>query len=333
MTVLHIAPIFKPLDAELHATVDFLQGLLPPEAFSLAEATTYGLSTPGKLVRPAMVHALWQALTGQPSDDRVIKLAAVTEMIHLATLLHDDVLDEADLRRAQATVRQRFGNRLAILGGDWLLAQASQTLASLGHLQLVSFYAKVLAELCEGEVLQNALAYQPLASISWDAYTQKTYKKTASLYVCLAQSVAVLAQADAPCLENAIAFGKAFGMAFQFQDDLLDYTAQASSLGKPILDDIRNGLANAPILLLFQEPHQQAPLESAVQEIFTLVQGNAPVEAIDHACVALKQQLHEHGGIALTEALIESTRQDAQRALGHFKSNQGLAILQALVNA
>ena len=122
-------------------------------------------------------------------------------------------------------------------------------------------------------------------------------------------------------------------MAFQFQDDLLDYTAQASSLGKPILDDIRNGLANAPILLLFQEPDQQAPLESAVQEIYTLVQGNASLEAIDHACVALKQQLHQHGGIALTEALIESTRQDAQSALAHFKGNQGLAILQALVNA
>jgi len=333
MTVLHIAPIFKPLDAELRATVDFLQGLLPPEALSLAQATTYSLSMPGKLVRPAMVHALWQAITGQPSDDRVIKLAAVTEMIHLATLLHDDVLDEADLRRGQATVRQRFGNRLAILGGDWLLAQASQTLAGLGHLQLVSFYAKVLAELCEGEVLQNALAYQPLSSISWDAYTQKTYKKTASLYVCLAQSVAVLAQAEAQVLQAAIEFAKAFGMAFQFQDDLLDYTAEASALGKPILDDIRNGLANAPILLLFEDPLQQAPLESAVHEIFTRVQGNASLEAIDHACVALKQQLYQHGGIALTESLIESTRQDAQRALGYFHGHQGSAILQALLSA
>ncbi|MCE2930133.1 MAG: polyprenyl synthetase family protein [Vampirovibrionales bacterium] len=333
MTALKIAPLFQPLDAELNATVDFLQGLLPPEALTLADATTYSLSTLGKLVRPAMVHALWQAITGKPSDDRVVKLAAVTEMIHLATLLHDDVLDEADLRRGKSTVRQRFGNRIAILGGDWLLAQASQTLASLGNLQLVSFYAQVLAELCEGEVLQNALAYQPLAEISWDAYTQKTYKKTASLYVCLAKSVAVLAEADDLTMQKAIDFGNAFGMAFQFHDDLLDYTADATDLGKPILDDIRNGLANAPILLLFQEESQQAFLEEAVQTIFNLVQEQAPLEAIDQACVALKEALHQRGGIALTQALIASTRQDAQSALTHFKTGHGLNILGALLKA
>jgi geranylgeranyl pyrophosphate synthase len=145
--------------------------------------------------------------------------------------------------------------------------------------------------------------------------------------------VAVLAEADDLTTQKAIDFGTSFGMAFQFHDDLLDYTADATDLGKPILDDIRNGLANAPILLLFQEESQQAFLEEAVQTIFNLVQEQAPLEAIDQACVALKEALHQQGGITLTQALIDSTRQDAQSALNHFKAGQGLSILEALLKA
>jgi all-trans-nonaprenyl-diphosphate synthase len=319
VTSFKVNPFFQPLEEELKATVDFLQGLLPPEALPLADATGYSLETLGKLVRPAMVHSLWQVITQKPSDARVVKLAAVTEMIHLATLLHDDVLDESDLRRGVPTVRQQFGNRLAILGGDWLLAQASQTLASLGDVTLVSLYAKVLAELCEGEVLQDALAFQPLATITWDAYVQKTYKKTASLYVCAMQAVAVLAEADAPTQQAAITFGRAFGMAFQFKDDLLDYTADRETAGKPILDDIRNGLANAPVLLAFQAyPDQQDTLQAAVQRVFDAVQASSELGTIDEACLALKTLITDLGAIQSTEALIQDTCQDAQSVLAQW---------------
>ncbi len=330
-----IAPLFQPIESELRETVDFLHHLLPPEVLPLADATQYSLGTLGKLVRPAMVHCLWNALTQKPSDERVIQLAAVTEMIHLATLLHDDVLDEADLRRDQATVRQKFGNRLAILGGDWLLAQASQTLARLGDLRLVSLYAQVLAELCEGEVLQDALAFQPLASITWEAYTQKTYKKTASLYVCAMHATALLAEANEAQIQQAIAFGTHFGMGFQFRDDLLDYTAETRMLGKPILDDIRNGLANAPILLAFQKREHQSVLWEKVSFVFHLVEQNAATEKLDEACLDLKHTLHACGGIEATEAVIRETQNEAMQTLAcissGISSGKGVDVLRQLL--
>jgi len=328
-----IATVFQPIESELRETVDFLHHLLPPEATHLAEATQYSLATLGKLVRPAMVHCMWHALTHRPSDERVIKLAAVTEMIHLATLLHDDVLDEADLRRDQPTVRQQFGNRLAILGGDWLLAQASQTLASLGDIRLVSLYAQVLAELCEGEVLQDSLAFQPLASISWESYAQKTYKKTASLYVCAMHATALLAQANDTQVQQAIAFGKHFGMGFQYRDDLLDYTAETHTVGKPILDDIRNGLANAPILLAFQTVEHQELLSEKVSRGFELVEREDTATMLDEACLDLKQTLEICGGIKATEALIRQTQEEARGTLTNFASGKGLKILHQLLES
>lgn len=326
-----IHPLFAPITHELTATLDYLQGMLPPEAPRLAEATDYSLATPGKMVRPAMVHALWNALTDKPSDERVIKLAAITEMIHLATLLHDDVLDESELRRGNPTVRQMFGNRIAILGGDWLLAKASQTLASLGDVKLVKLYADVLAHLCEGEVLQNEFAFKPLKDLSWDAYQKKTFKKTASLYATAMEAVTVLANSDDATAQAAITFGTEFGMAFQYQDDLLDYTGEAEAMGKPVLDDIRNGLANAPILLVYQTPQYQPELDIRIADLYARLERAEDDAEIDTQCKALQDYLKKVGAIEATQGVINASVDKANAALLTLPETKGREILTGLL--
>jgi len=326
-----IHPLFSPIADELTATLDYLQTMLPPEAPRLAEATDYSLATPGKMVRPAMVHALWNTLTGNPSDERVIKVAAITEMIHLATLLHDDVLDESDLRRGNPTVRQMFGNRIAILGGDWLLAKASQTLASLGDVKLVKLYADVLAHLCEGEVLQNDFAFKPLRELTWDAYASKTFKKTASLYATAMEAVTVLAQSDEAQTHAAVTFGSDFGMAFQYQDDLLDYTGEAAAMGKPVLDDIRNGLANAPILLVYQDEENRPELDIRIADLYARLEREENEQDIETQCLALQDHLKKIGAIEQTRQLIDRTIETARAALHQLPASQGRDLLRGLL--
>jgi geranylgeranyl pyrophosphate synthase len=321
---------FSLIEPELKATLAYLQGMLPPEALALAEASAFSLATPGKLVRPAMVHLYWQASTGTPSDERVIKLAAATELIHLATLLHDDVLDESDLRRGKPTVRQRFGNRIAILGGDWLLAKASETLASLGNVTLVDLYAKVLAELCDGEVLQQSFAFQPLAEMTWNAYEAKTFKKTASLYVTALHATAILAELSEYKLEQAKRFGSEFGLAFQLRDDVMDYTSTPEESGKPVLDDIRNGLANAPILLAYQTQANQDVLDKHIATIYTLVEAEAPLEALNTACLNLKASLEKMKAIDATEAKIHEHCQQALAVVHAMPPSGARSVLEQL---
>jgi geranylgeranyl pyrophosphate synthase len=324
-------PLFQDIKTDLQATLDYLQGFMPPEALALAEAGTFSLATPGKMVRPAMVHLMWQALTCTPSTESVVKLAAATELIHLATLLHDDVLDESDLRRGNPTVRQQFGNRIAILGGDWLLAKASETLASLGRVDLVDLYAKVLAELCDGEVLQQSLAFEPIADISWDTYLQKTHKKTASLYVTACHATALLAECDPIVVEEAKAYGAHFGLAFQLQDDMLDYTGNPAVTGKPVLDDIRNGLANAPLLLGYQNPEHRKSLAAALEAIYAEIkQPETDETGLTVACERLKQLLENGDALDQTQECINTYCQQAKQVLSRWPDSPARTCLTQL---
>mmetsp|Transcript_21727 Transcript_21727/g.37101 ORF Transcript_21727/g.37101 Transcript_21727/m.37101 type:complete len:508 (+) Transcript_21727:286-1809(+) len=184
------------------------------------------------------------------------QLGQIVEMIHVASLIHDDVLDEADTRRGGEAVHKLYSNKVAVLAGDYLLARASVLLARLENTAVVQIMATALESLVAGEIMQ--LKSSPDELLQMESYLRKSYYKTASLICYACRSVALLGgHAYGSTVATACEeFGFHMGLAFQIQDDILDFTAAASILGKPALADMSLGLSTAPILYAAQEfPH------------------------------------------------------------------------------
>jgi len=188
------------------------------------------------------------------------QLGQIVEMIHVASLIHDDVLDEADTRRGGESVHKLYSNKVAVLAGDYLLARASVLLARLENTAVVQIMATALESLLSGEIMQLKA---PLASLlEMESYLRKSYYKTASLICYACRSTALLGgHAYGSTVATACEeFGFHLGLAYQIQDDILDFTAAANVLGKPALADMDLGLSTAPMLYAAQEYAHLRPL-------------------------------------------------------------------------
>lgn len=188
------------------------------------------------------------------------RLAEITELIHTASLLHDDVLDHSLTRRSLPSANIHFGNKMAVLAGDFLLGRASVALARLHNPQVTELLATVIANLVEGEFMQlrNTALDEAKPVFTDDTisyYLQKTYLKSASLISKSCRAAALLGPrgAEKEVVDAAYAYGKNLGLAFQLVDDMLDYTGTESSLGKPAGADLELGLATAPLLFAWRE--------------------------------------------------------------------------------
>lgn len=188
------------------------------------------------------------------------QLGQIVEMIHVASLIHDDVLDEADTRRGGEAVHKLYSNKVAVLAGDYLLARASVLLARLENTAVVQIMATALESLVAGEIMQ--LKAPPESLLEMESYLRKSYYKTASLICYACRSTALLGgHAYGSTVATACEeFGFHMGLAYQIQDDILDFTAAASVLGKPALADMDLGLSTAPILYAAQEFPELKPL-------------------------------------------------------------------------
>jgi len=190
-----------------------------------------------------------------PSQKR---LAEITELIHTASLLHDDVIDTSTSRRSLPSANLAFGNKLAVLAGDFLLGRASVALARLRDPEVTELLATVIANLVEGEFMQLRNTAEDEAHPSWtpDAltyYLQKTYLKSASLISKSCRAAALLGEGSPAVVEAAYSYGKNLGLAFQLVDDMLDYTVSGIELGKPAGADLQLGLATAPLLFAWEK--------------------------------------------------------------------------------
>lgn len=343
-----ITQLLTYISADLAATRQYLLNLMPAQTKPLMESVGYSLGVSGKMVRPAMAllcakvlqstvpHTTEQAVLQEKS----VALAAVAEMIHLATLLHDDVLDDADLRRGKPTTRFEFGNKLSILSGDWLLARASQTLAKIGHLRIVSIFSDVLAYLCDGEALQDEAAYS-LVATTWEYYNRKTFGKTASLFAATMESVGVLYACEKTQVQALRQYGEAFGIAFQLIDDLLDYTQNSETLGKPALNDLKQGLANAPILLALESDQltveERHTLRHSIEQLFALSNpSQQPAsEAIQaqqtKLCTTIQAMVLQADAVTATQQLADTYLQQAKVCLNSLPEHPAKEILMALL--
>lgn len=253
--------LFMPVEDDLLTLTENLKRLIGARHPILHAAAEHLFGAKGKQLRPAIVLLVSRAtMQGQEITQRHRRLAEITEMIHTASLVHDDVVDESDLRRGVPTVHSSFGNRIAVLAGDFLFAQSSWYLANLDNLQVVKLLSQVIMDLAEGEIQQGLNRFS--TDVSLETYLEKSYYKTASLMANSAKAAAVLSECSIEMMEAMYQYGRHLGLAFQIVDDLLDFTGSTEELGKPAASDLKSGNLTAPVLYAMQE---QTALERLIE--------------------------------------------------------------------
>ena len=219
----------------------------------------------GKRVRPALLVLSNYAANGMASEENVVRLATVMEMLHTATLVHDDIIDNADTRRNRESVNARFGNQTAVLMGDWLYMSAFETSLKERSLEILDILTRLTRKMTEGELIQ--LTTLGKSDISETEYFDILERKTAYLFSACCEIGAILGGAPIDWQIALRSFGMNLGTAFQLADDLLDFTAEAEITGKASGADLLEGKLTLPlILLLKKEPKLQTELEKIMHD-------------------------------------------------------------------
>jgi len=217
----------------------------------------------GKRVRPALLILATYATGGNGKRESVIRLATVMEMIHTATLVHDDIIDNADIRRNRSSINARFGNQAAVLMGDWLYMTAFQTALGERSLEILDILTRLTRKMTEGEIIQMTKIGD--LAITEDEYFDILRRKTAHLFEACCEVGSILAEADDTQRGALKQFGLDLGTAFQLCDDMLDLTADDAQLGKAAGSDLLEGKLTLPlIMLLDREPAIRPRLEQVM---------------------------------------------------------------------
>ncbi|XP_068220854.1 all trans-polyprenyl-diphosphate synthase PDSS1 isoform X2 [Palaemon carinicauda] len=231
--------------------------------YDIEEIAKYYFDGQGKAVRPLITVLMSRAINHHVHGDgrlyeSQLQIAKITEMIHTASLVHDDVIDDADIRRGKTSVNFLYGQRKAVMAGDYILSVASAMLARIRNEEVIVILSQVLADLVQGEFMQ--LGSKENENARFAHYLKKSFKKTASLFAHSCKSVAVLSGADETMQEIAFQYGRNIGLTLQIVDDLLDFVSSSSVLGKPAAADLKLGLATAPVLFACEKFPELNPM-------------------------------------------------------------------------
>lgn len=258
--------LFSPVEADLRILSENLIELVGTRHPILSAAAEYLFGAGGKRVRPAIVLLMSRAtMLDEDITLRHRRLAEITEMIHTASLVHDDVVDEAPMRRGVPTVHSLFDNRIAILAGDFLFAQASWHLANLDNLEVVKLLSEVIMNFATGEIQQGMTRFDTAMTI--EAYLDKSYYKTASLIANSSKAAGILSGGSKELVDRMYGYGRHLGLAFQVVDDILDFTGSTEVLGKPAGSDLKSGNLTAPALYaLAEKPYLEVLVERRFEQ-------------------------------------------------------------------
>ncbi|KAI3712117.1 hypothetical protein L1987_70666 [Smallanthus sonchifolius] len=281
------ADLFEVVADDLLTLNKNLQSIVGAENPVLMSAAEQIFSAGGKRMRPALVFLVSRATLGLTDLEELTRehrrLAEIIEMIHTASLIHDDVLDESDMRRGQETVHQLYGTRVAVLAGDFMFAQSSWYLANLENLEVIKLISQVIKDFASGEIKQASSLFD--CDVELDEYLIKSYYKTASLIAASTKGAAIFSGVDSDISEQMYQYGKNLGLSFQVVDDILDFTQSAEQLGKPAGSDLAKGNLTAPVIFaLEKEPKLREIIESefcetgSLDEAIELVMNSGGIE-------------------------------------------------------
>jgi octaprenyl-diphosphate synthase len=302
-----LAGIYALVADDFAAVNALIPRQLTSDVALVEEIGRYIVESGGKRLRPLLVLLGFRGCAPEsPAGDGHVRLAAVIEFLHTATLLHDDVVDRSDLRRGRATANATWGNAPSVLVGDFLYSRAFQLMVELGSLDIMAILSDATNTIAEGEVMQ-------LANVGNTDLTEATYRevircKTALLFEAAAHTAGVLAGAGVPAVEALRRFGLHFGLAYQLVDDWLDYAGDPALMGKNVGDDLAEGKLTLPLILAL-----------------------ASVDAPEAA--TLRQAIAERSGAALGRVIEIVTRSgalEATRAAAIAESELAIAELAAL---
>lgn len=236
---------FQDLNLNLYKMV----GANNPILYSAAEQL---FKAGGKRIRPIILLNIAKSTS---NNNNILieqkRLAEITEIIHTASLVHDDIIDNCDTRRGAHTIHNVFNNKIAVLAGDFLFAQSSWYLANLNNLEVVKIISKIIIDFAEGEIKQGTKSFDN--NISINEYIEKSFYKTASLVACSCKAITMLNDSSNVKGNNLYLYGKHIGLAFQIVDDILDIISTSQELGKPAGLDIKNGNLTAPLIFTLKE--------------------------------------------------------------------------------
>jgi geranylgeranyl pyrophosphate synthase len=279
----------------------------------LAMALDTLLKSGGKRVRPAL--ALLVSRLYDTLSDRVISLAAAVEMLHTATLVHDDLIDGALLRRGNSTLNAIWSPGATVLTGDFLFAWAANLAAQTENVRVIKIFSQTLMVICGGELRQ--LFALPWREQTRQDYDRRIYAKTASLFAAATEAAAVLANAPESEIAALRDYGHQLGMAFQIVDDVLDFVGTSKEIGKPVGSDMRQGIVTLPTLFYLQKH----PDDDLLVQVF---EGRADNGTVDAAVARIRQA----GSV---EAAIEDAHTFIRRAKGALEDLPGNGYQQAML--
>ncbi|MEZ5534785.1 MAG: octaprenyl diphosphate synthase [Thiolinea sp.] len=292
--------ILQLIEDDMRAVNGLIQDRLYSDVVLINQLSHYIISSGGKRLRPML--ALISARACGYQGDRHIDIATIVEFIHTATLLHDDVVDESDLRRGKETANNVWGNQAAVLVGDFLYSRAFEMMVSVDSMRVMEILAGTTNIIAEGEVLQLLNCHD--ADTTEASYMEVIHSKTAKLFEAACQLGAVLAGLPEEQETAMAAYGMHLGTAFQLVDDVLDYTADAGEMGKNVGDDLAEGKPTLPLIIALQRSTgevastlRHAIEQGGIEHIDSIMLAINETGAIDYTLERAKRE---------TEAAIES---------------------------
>lgn len=273
MTSTRVANLYGPVQADLQQVEDVLDRLTHLDDFpGLEKMLQVVLAAGGKRLRPGI--ALLAGTFGNYRVDLLVPLASAIELLHTATLVHDDVIDKADTRRGHPTASSVWDNGPAVMLGDYMFAHAAELVAMTGNIRVIRLFAATLMKLASGEINQDLSAYDSRETLK--NYFTRIGGKTAALFSAAGEGGAIVVEADENHVLALRDYSYNLGMAFQIVDDILDFIGDEAEMGKPVGSDLMQGTLTLPSLLLVE----RQPSDNAVTRLFESPQNGALEAAI-----------------------------------------------------
>jgi octaprenyl-diphosphate synthase len=304
---------------DMKAVNDLIYDQLQSDVALINQLGIYIVNGGGKRMRPMLTVLAARALAYE--GEKHCDIAAIIEFIHTATLLHDDVVDESNMRRGRETANALFGNSASVLVGDFLYTRSFQMMTKLGDMRIMDILSDATNIVAEGEVLQLMNCND--ANTTEESYMQVIYCKTAKLFEAATRLAAVIAKQDEKIEQAMAAYGKYLGTAFQLVDDIMDYTADAQEMGKNVGDDLAEGKPTLP--LLYAMEHGTKEQSALIKEAIEIGNGMDNLEKI-------LQAMEETGSLRYTQAQAEIEADKAIQALSIIPASEQKQALIALAH-